>query len=245
MDPGSSTSVPDLARHAFDSATRIAAAQTFADLEAATRSAVTPLGVTDFMVVRSVNGQASIIAGSPTNPYFRAVQPESITAADPVHRYAHRTTDAFFYSDLPTLIDMSAADCLAMATRASFGIIDGFVGVRHRQDGVHTCVTMIGDRMDARTPDAREAFYHLAEAYGRAARRLLTETHAAPVVLTRRQLDCLYWVGRGKSSADIAAILGLSTHTVHAHVSDACARLGVRTRVQAVAAAVARGLISP
>ena len=67
---------------------------------------------------------------------------------------------------------------------------------------------------------------------------------AAPA-LTRRQRECLAWVEQGKSSADIGTILGLSPETVNEHVGEACRRLGVRTRVQAVVAARARGLFGP
>jgi DNA-binding CsgD family transcriptional regulator len=73
------------------------------------------------------------------------------------------------------------------------------------------------------------------------------EPQAPPVVtlLTRRQIDCLTWAARGKSSTDIASILGLSSHTVDEHLGEACKRLGVRTRVQAVMEASSRGLIPP
>ena len=70
------------------------------------------------------------------------------------------------------------------------------------------------------------------------------EPAGARPVLTRRQRECLAWVEQGKSSADIGTILGLSPETVNEHVGEACRRLGVRTRVQAVVAARARGLFS-
>jgi LuxR family quorum-sensing system transcriptional regulator CciR len=63
-------------------------------------------------------------------------------------------------------------------------------------------------------------------------------------VLTPRQRQCLAWVEQGKSSTDIGAILGLSPETVNEHVGEACRRLNVRTRVQAVVVARARGLMS-
>lgn len=59
--------------------------------------------------------------------------------------------------------------------------------------------------------------------------------------LTSRQLECVRWAGEGKSSMDIGAILEISAATVNEHLADACRRLGVRTRVQAVVAAYRRG----
>lgn len=61
--------------------------------------------------------------------------------------------------------------------------------------------------------------------------------------LTIRQLQCLEWSRRGKSSADIGKILGLSPRTVDEHFAIACKALGVRTRVQAVAMALSLGLL--
>jgi LuxR family transcriptional regulator, quorum-sensing system regulator BjaR1 len=55
--------------------------------------------------------------------------------------------------------------------------------------------------------------------------------------LTARQIECLHWVGVGKTDWAIGEILGLSESTVHRHIERAKARLGVATRIQAVVAA--------
>ena len=44
-------------------------------------------------------------------------------------------------------------------------------------------------------------------------------------------------------SADTGRILGISARTVDEHVAHACARLGVRTRVQAVARSILLGIL--
>lgn len=64
-------------------------------------------------------------------------------------------------------------------------------------------------------------------------------------MFSKRQLECLHWAMKGKSSADIGTILGLSARTVDDHLAAACAKLGVRTRTQAVAEAIRRGLLPP
>lgn len=56
--------------------------------------------------------------------------------------------------------------------------------------------------------------------------------------LSERQLDCLKLVAKGLSSPQIARELGLSPRTVDEYISDASARLRVRTRVEAVVAAI-------
>lgn len=61
--------------------------------------------------------------------------------------------------------------------------------------------------------------------------------------LTGREREVLTWAGLGKTSGEIATILGLSERTVNFHFDQAMKRLGVTNRTQAVAMAVAQGLI--
>lgn len=58
------------------------------------------------------------------------------------------------------------------------------------------------------------------------------------MALSPRQLRCLQLAASGLSSPEIGARLGISPRTVNQHISEACERLGVRTRIQAVARAV-------
>lgn len=62
-------------------------------------------------------------------------------------------------------------------------------------------------------------------------------------LLSPRQLDCLRLAARGKTSLQIAHALGISPRTVDEYIADACRRLGVRNRTQAVAKATALGLL--
>ncbi len=61
--------------------------------------------------------------------------------------------------------------------------------------------------------------------------------------LTGREREVLTWAGQGKTSGEIATILGLSERTVNFHFDQAMKRLGVTNRTQAVAMAVTQGLI--
>lgn len=63
------------------------------------------------------------------------------------------------------------------------------------------------------------------------------------VHLTDREREVLTWAARGKTSADIAIILGLSERTVNFHCDQAMKRLDVINRTQAVATAITQGLI--
>jgi len=69
---------------------------------------------------------------------------------------------------------------------------------------------------------------------------------AAPTIqdpLTQRERDLLSWAAGGKTAWQSSVIVGLSESAVKKHLAAAGARLGARTRTQAVALALARGLI--
>jgi len=61
--------------------------------------------------------------------------------------------------------------------------------------------------------------------------------------LSARELECLQWAAAGKSDADIAMLVGIKPATAHFHIEQAKKRLGVKTRVEAVAVGVLHGLI--
>lgn len=61
--------------------------------------------------------------------------------------------------------------------------------------------------------------------------------------LTSRQLACLRRIALGDTTAEIAASLGLSPHTVEHYVTEACVRLGARTRAHAVTLAIVSGFL--
>jgi DNA-binding NarL/FixJ family response regulator len=72
-----------------------------------------------------------------------------------------------------------------------------------------------------------------------------TETWSREIDLTDREVECLTWAARGKSSAEIAQIIGTSKRNVDFHIETACRKLNVATRVQAAVKAVSGRLIEP
>ena len=77
---------------------------------------------------------------------------------------------------------------------------------------------------------------------GRGAR---TEVWSHHVALNEREVQCLTWSARGKTSPEIATILGLGRRTVDFHIENACRKLNVATRTEAVVKAAAGRLIEP
>ena len=65
------------------------------------------------------------------------------------------------------------------------------------------------------------------------------------VGLNDREVEVLTWVARGKTSIEIAQILGLTKRTVDFHIDNARDKLGTATRTEAVLKAAAGRLIEP
>jgi DNA-binding NarL/FixJ family response regulator len=65
------------------------------------------------------------------------------------------------------------------------------------------------------------------------------------VTLNEREIEALTWAARGKTSAEIAPILGLSKRTVDFHIDNARAKLGTATRIEAVIKAIKGKFIEP
>lgn len=82
--------------------------------------------------------------------------------------------------------------------------------------------------------EAERAADFLARQSGRQRRR---------AILSPREVEILRLIADGRSDKEIAAAMSLSEHTVHRHVSNVLAKLGVRSRASAVASAARLGVL--
>jgi DNA-binding NarL/FixJ family response regulator len=84
----------------------------------------------------------------------------------------------------------------------------------------------------------------LVEHYTTAPRRH-TALRGQLVDLTERELELLALLARGLSNAELADRLGLGEATVKSHLSNMFAKLGLKSRIQAVVLAYETGLVEP
>jgi DNA-binding CsgD family transcriptional regulator len=64
-------------------------------------------------------------------------------------------------------------------------------------------------------------------------------------VLTDRERDCLVWAARGKTVRETGDTLAITERTVEFHIQNVMRKLGVHSKVHAIAVAIHRGLITP
>lgn len=77
----------------------------------------------------------------------------------------------------------------------------------------------------------------------RVVRAAAPATTAVGADLSARELEVLRLVARGLSNKEIAAELGITTHTVKYHLAALLEKLGVRSRTEAVSLGVRKGLV--
>lgn len=66
---------------------------------------------------------------------------------------------------------------------------------------------------------------------------------AAASPISERERECLGWVSEGKTTDEVAMILGVSSNTVNSYLTHAIQKLSARNRAMAVATAIRAGLI--
>ena len=66
---------------------------------------------------------------------------------------------------------------------------------------------------------------------------------AAANLLTKREIDCLYWAANGKTDGEIGEILNIARWTVVTYLTNAKLKLGCSNRTSTVATALALGVI--
>jgi len=65
----------------------------------------------------------------------------------------------------------------------------------------------------------------------------------APSPISDRERECLRWVSEGKTTDEVAVILGVSSNTVNSYVTHAIQKLSARNRAMAIATAIRIGVI--
>lgn len=71
------------------------------------------------------------------------------------------------------------------------------------------------------------------------------ETTEQEPLLSGREIECLHWSARGKTSREIGLILGISQNTVSFHLKNAASKFDVYGTRHAVSRAIETGLVKP
>ncbi len=166
--------------------------------------------------------------------------------------YYHSCFDgriAFDWESIRKRGDLTRLETKAWHYLAEFGLIDGFTIPVHAP-GHFGFVTAIGDKSDrgwsSRIETQSERFLFLTHVFHEAVRERYPEFVDVDedVTLSTREIECLRWAAAGKTTEEVALILGISPETVRVYFKRALRKLGANTRVQAVTRAYEVNLLS-
>jgi len=167
---------------------------------------------------------------------------------------AHDGRDGF-EAILKNMPDLVLSD-ISMPVMSGFELLERLVGLAPRFSKMpFLFLTALGDRdneLKARRLGADDYVvkpidFDLLDTIiaARLANVARTELWPRRVRLNDREIEALTWAARGKTSAEIASILGLSKRTVDFHLDNARAKINAATRTEAVIKAATGRLIEP
>ncbi len=166
---------------------------------------------------------------------------------DPVMAWCLRSILPLRWSDL-VLEPGSAAEGM-MRDAADHGLRDGVTMPVHSPQGE---LGILSFSLDAPPSRAREITRRtlltvqvLAGHVHEAVRRLSGVRQDAEPGLTARERECLAWAADGKTSGEIALLLGVAEKTVNFHLTNATHKLNAVSRQHGIGKAALQGLLQP
>jgi LuxR family quorum sensing-dependent transcriptional regulator len=126
----------------------------------------------------------------------------------------------------------------------SLNVLDG-VMIPIRSATALEGIVLLGGKTPEMAPIVRSALHLLAYCAFEQVIQLDTNPRRPSAgLLSPREVECLSWAAAGKTDAEIGRILTISPRTTRFHIENAKKKLGVATRVQAVAEAMKRKAIA-
>lgn len=170
----------------------------------------------------------------------------NLMSIDPIVRRALDAELPFFWAD----VALSHAEKQMMSEARDHGLSSIGYTVPTFDVGPYRGLFSIVSEIDADEDDWRRTILTHAEEIERIANSLhgvarleIDPYDGYSVNLSKREIECLVHIAAGKTHTDLAAILGLSEHTVRSYCRTLRLKLNCSTLAQAVAKACSMGII--
>jgi DNA-binding CsgD family transcriptional regulator len=237
----------ELARRAFDGVAAMKRASSIDALGATAGRLFAGIGLPSYALTRFFardrRADAAVISGAFDQTWSQRYLARRYVSSSSIAREMLLTSRAYSWDEVMQRRQVDPAQLRIRNEAAECGLRTGLFTPVGWHDGSYTAVVLAGADCDLGDGLVRTSAEILSAYYGSELRRLISPAAGAGIELSPRQRECLAWVRQGKSTGMIAEILGLSADTVEEHVAAACAKLGVRTRLQAAVEACMLGLI--
>ncbi len=194
-----------------------------------------------YVILRGMEG--SWISNFPQE-WQRKYLEKNFSRFDPVITNAKRAPCMYNWVACPPHSGDMTGDVLEFYENASeFGIKSGFSVAIPTGFGHHAILTLASDHMKTSTINPTHtqlAIIATAMIYKSFSSN---EALSKEIDLTPREATCLRWIAEGKSTQDVADLLGISYRSVRFYLDEAKRKLSTHSTVQAVALASRMHLI--
>ena len=181
------------------------------------------------------SGEARIRIDNYPEAWVEEMRLRNLAPHDPVHSASRKTSSAFSWHDIASIIRVGDRHKAILTRSHYFGIGAGFT-VPANVPGEPSGSCSFAVRTDAELPLQRLMCAELVGAHAfRAARRILgLPGRQGRPHLSRREIQCLQLLAAGKTDWEAATILGISVETARQYVKRARSAYDVATRTQLV-----------
>ncbi|BDC88684.1 LuxR family transcriptional regulator [Aeromonas caviae] len=183
--------------------------------------------------------------------WVQAYTVNNMLACDPIIQLARRQTLPIYWNRLDEkarFLQEGSMDVMGLA--AEFGLRNGISFPLHGAAGENGILSFItrerasSDLMLESSPILSWMSNYIFEAAIRIVRQSMREDDPQEP-LTERETECLFWASEGKTSGEIACILGITERTVNYHLNQVTRKTGSMNRYQAIAKGVSSGILLP
>lgn len=183
--------------------------------------------------------------------WVQAYTANNMLACDPIIQLARRQTLPIYWNRLDEKARFLQEDSMdVMGLAAEFGLRNGISFPLHGAAGESGILSFItaerasSDLLLESSPILSWMSSYIFEAAIRIVRASMREDDPQEA-LTDRETECLFWASEGKTSSEIACILGITERTVNYHLNQVTRKTGSINRYQAIAKGVGSGILVP
>jgi DNA-binding CsgD family transcriptional regulator len=167
---------------------------------------------------------------------------ENFSAFSPVIAEARKRMTPFTWLEVQKARTLSAAEQGVWDASFAWGWKNGFVLPVHGPGGYFATISMSSLEHDLDLGPENRLRLQIFAMLAHERAHFLASPERPLDKMSAREVECLRWVAAGKTDWEIGMILSISSATVKFHLDSARTKLGARTRAQAVAQLVLRGL---
>lgn len=212
------------------------------------REICTGFGYQYYFVVKGPGSEArsfsqAIVITSAPSELVQAHEAREPVSSNPLAGILRQTGAPFeFRLDDPASCVPADFRSFAEAVSSAYNLDRAFIVPVYHPDHGAAAVLFMGKRAPMSIAETAELAL-----YGHMVHDKLHQVSAKPAKpdspLTERERECLIWTSVGKTSVEIAQILGLSEHTVNHYLNNAARKFNAVNRTQAVAHGLRLGFI--